>query len=166
MDNGLLARLELLAKQSKGVSCQDFERLIKEDGNSSISVSELHKVFDFACDHFGFWEAEWSFSFADSPDNVAKMEREGWEILCHALFDSLVEKIPDARETLEGLRGRSLLLHAMRRRLEYNEGKTFKKLTGVLLSKMSFVFNRLGFRRIAESLYARALYPKGTIARP
>jgi hypothetical protein len=166
MTDELLTRLEQLTGESKGLSSREFLRLMKEDGNTSIPTSQLSKGYRFAYDQLAFWQAEWSFSRADSPDSVAKIEVECWEILCRSFFDSLVEIIPDQQEKIEGLQGKILLHHAMRRRLEYNEGKTFRNLTARLLSEISFVFNRLGLSSIARNLYARALYPKGTVARP
>jgi hypothetical protein len=165
-DNDLMARLELLTSEGHGVSCRDFECMITKDEHTSMTLSELRNLFEFACDQLGHWETEWLFSFADSPNSVANTEREGWTVLRRAFFDLLVREIPDLRESLDSLQRRILLQHSLERRVEYNEGKPWRQISSIVMSKVSFLFDSLGFRRIAFDLYARALYPKGTVARP
>jgi len=161
----LLARLECLANRSMGMSYRDFERLLRE-GNASIPVSHLNQVHNFACDQLGFWMAEWSFSPAHSPNTVAETETEGWQILCQEIFNTLVENYPDISDLFEQRRKLILLQHSLRRAVEYNKTKPFRKLTAIMLSQASFVFNKIGFHSIARNLYAWCLYPKGTVARP
>ncbi len=164
-ESDLLVRLESLTNRSMGVSYRDFERLLRE-GNASIPVSHLHQVLNFACDQMGFWEAEWFFSPAHSPNTVAKIEMEGWRILWQGIFNILVENVPDTRDLLEQEQQLRLFGHSLRRGVEYNETKPFRKLTAIVLSQASFVFNKIGFHSIARNLYAWGLYPKGTVARP
>ncbi len=164
-DHDLMAQLEVLANKGGGVHFPDFARLIV-DGSAEITVSECWEIFQFACDQLGFWEAEWSFSLIDSPNHSAELEVNGWEILCRNLFNSLVEQMPDQQSLLEKSKHQTVLLHLLTRRVEYNEGKPFTKLTAFVLSKMSFIFKRFGFHRIGVNLYERGLYPKGTVARP
>jgi len=164
-DDDLMAQLEVLANKDGGVHFPDFAHLIV-DGQPEMTLSECYEIFNFSCDQLGFWQAEWWFSPVDSPCHTADLEVKGWEILCQNLFNSLVEQIPDQRADLEKGKQQRVLLHSLTRRVEYNKGKPFIQLTAIVLSKMSFIFNRLGFRRIARNLYERGLYPKGTIARP
>ncbi|SPF51283.1 hypothetical protein SBDP1_910022 [Syntrophobacter sp. SbD1] len=168
MDDELLAQLKLLTNDSKGVPYQEFERILKHllKEKEDISVSELNKVCDFACKQLGCWKAEWLFSPAGSPNNIAQTQTDGWRIFYEEIFDALVKEAQDVREALEGLRAKILLSHLIEQRIEYNETKPFKKLTTSVLSHMSFVFKRLGFHRIGRKLYERSLYPKGTVARP
>jgi hypothetical protein len=148
-----------------GVSYLVFERLLRE-GNASIPVSQLHQVLNFACDQMGVWEVEWFFSPAHSPNTIAKTEMEGWRILWQRIFNTLVENVPATRDLLEQEQQLKLLQHSLRRGVEYNKTKPFRKLTASLLSRASFVFDKIGFHSIARNLYAWGLYPKGTVARP
>jgi len=163
-DHDLMTQLEVLANKGGGVRFPDFARMIV-DGQAEMTLSECYETFNFACDQLGFWEAEWCFSPVNSPNHTAELEVKGWEILCQNLFNSLLEHIPDQRADLEKGKQQRLLLPSLTRRVEYNEGKRFTQLTAFVLSEVSFMFNRLGFRRIARSLYQRGLYPKGTIGR-
>jgi hypothetical protein len=164
-ERDLLARLESLADRNIGVSYRDFERLLKE-GNASILVSQLREVHKFACDQMGFWAAEWFFSPAHSPNIVAKTEMEGWQILRQGSFDALVENVLNIRDLLEKEQQLRSLHDSLRRGAEYNETKPFRKLTAIVLSEASFVFDKIGFHSIARKLYTWGLYPKGTVARP
>ena len=98
MDNELLAQLELLAKESKGVSYNEFTHLLKRLLKEEEDIAFCNKVCDFACNQLGFWEAEWWFSSASAPNNVANTEVEGWQILYQTFFDALVERGPDSCE--------------------------------------------------------------------
>jgi hypothetical protein len=161
----LLAQLESLMNRSIGVSYRDFEGLLRE-GNASITVSHWHQVLNFACDQMGFWEAEWFFSPAHSPNTVAKIEMEGWRILWQVIFDILVENVPETKDLLEREQQLRLFEHSLRRGVEYNKTRPLRKLTASVLSQGSFVFKKVGFHSIARNLYAWCLYPKGTVARP
>jgi len=165
-DRDFLARLESLTNRHTGVPYRDFASLLKELGNSSMPVSDLHQVLNFTSDQLGLWEAQWLFSPAHSPNTLAKTEAEGWRILWQALFDSLAEKVPDTRALLEREQQLRLLHHSLERGVEFNKTRPLRKVTAIVLSQVSFVLNKIGLHGIARNLYAWGLYPKGTVARP
>jgi hypothetical protein len=161
----ILGQLESMTNKGQGVSHQDFERLL-EEGSASIPVSRANQLLDFAGDQVGFWEAEWLFSPAHSPNTNAKTEMEGWRLLWQALLESLSETVPDIRELTEKTQQLKILQHHSQRGLEFNETKPFRKYTAPVLSKLSLALNKIGLRSIAKNLYVWSLYPKGTVARP
>jgi len=75
VERDLLTRLDFLANGSMGMSYREFERVLR-DGDASIPVTCLHQVLNIACDQLGFWQAEWLFSPAHSPNTLAKTEME------------------------------------------------------------------------------------------
>jgi len=159
----LIARMESLSKGSEGVSYRDFEHLLREMEN--VSVPQLKQVVYFASDQLGFWEAEWLFSPADSPNTIAAAETEGWRLICRSCTDALVKNVPDVRRPLEQQQNLTLLRHAIKRRVDYDKTRPLSRLAANVLGRMSFGLNKLGFEGIAKRLYSRGLYPKGTVGR-
>ncbi len=164
-ERDLMTRLESFAKERTGVPFREFERVLRE-GNAPIPVSCLHQVLNFTFDQLGFWQAEWLFSPAHSPNTLAKSEMEGWQILWRGIFDALVENVPSAKDQLEQEQNLMLLRHSLKRGVEYNKTRPFRKMVAIILSQVSFVLNKIGLHSIANNLYSWGLYPKGTVARP
>lgn len=165
LEHDFMTHMESFAKERMGVPYREFERVLRE-GGASIPVTCLHQVLNLACDQLGFWQAEWLFSPAHSPNTLAKTEMEGWQMLWRGIFDTLVENVQSTKDMLEQERNLKLLQHSLRRGVEYNETKHFRKISAPILSQVSFVLNKIGLHSIANDLYAWGLYPKGTVARP
>jgi hypothetical protein len=164
-EHDLLIRLNSLANGCTGVPYREFIRILRE-GDASIPVTCLHQVLNLACDQLGFWQAEWLFSSAHSPNTLAKAEMEGWQILWRGIFDTLVENVPSTKDLLEQEQNLKLLQHSLQRGVEYNGKRPFRKIAAIMLSLVSFVLNKIGLHSLANDLYAWGLYPKGTVARP
>ena len=163
--NDLMTRLESFAKERMGVPYREFERVLREC-DTSITVACLNQVLKLACDQWGFWEAEWLFSPAHSPNTLAKTEMEGWKALWRGSLDTLVETVPNVKDLLEQEQNLVVFGHSLRRAIEYNKTKPFRKIAAPMLSKLSIVLNKIGLHSIANDLYSWGLYPKGTVARP
>ena len=159
----LIARMESLSNRSTGVSCRDFPHILKE--MKDVTASEWKQVVYFASEQWSFWQAEWLFSPAHSPNTTAKAETEEWRLISRACSDALVEQNPDVRGPLERQQGLTLLRHSLKRRVDYDKTRPLSRLAANVLSRMSFGLNRIGFKSIAERLYSRSLYPKGTLGR-
>jgi hypothetical protein len=159
----ITARLRSLANGSKGVSHRDFERVLKEMGN--VTISELKEVVTFATDQLGFWRVEWLFSPANCPNTLAEAEIDGWRPLLDVCTDELVKRVPNVKDLLENQRELCLLQHIMQLRIDYNETRPLERLFAIVLSKTSIALNKVGFKSIAEMLYSYSLYPKGTVSR-
>jgi hypothetical protein len=159
----LIARMGFLSNGSAGVLCQDFERALKEMGN--VTISEWGQVVTFATDQLGFWEAEWLFSPAHCPNNFAAAEIDAWRLLWHVCADELVKKVPEVKDQLENQKSLILLRHSFQRRVNYNKTRPLEKVFAIVLAKISFAFKKLGLISIAQKLYGRSLYPKGTVGR-
>src|SRR3990172_8916324 len=95
----LIARMGFLSNGRSGVFCRDFERVLKEMGN--VTISEWGQVVTFATDQLGFWESEWLFSSAHCPNNLAVAEIDAWRLLWHVCADELAKKVPEVKEQLE-----------------------------------------------------------------
>jgi len=162
-DRDITARMRNLSNGTKGVPLRDFERVIGELGD--ITVSELKEVVYFATEQFGFWEAEWLFSPAHRPNTVAQAEIDGWKLVCRVLTEELVKKVPEVRELSEKRQTQILLRHSLERRINYNKTKPLERLFALVFSTISIALYRLGFTSIAQKLYSYSLYPKGTVGR-
>ena len=159
----LIARMGFLSNGSSGVFCRDFERVLKEMGN--VTISEWGQVVTFATDQLGFWEAEWLFSPEHRPNTVAQAEIDGWKLVCRVLTEELVKKVPEVRELSEKRQTQILLRHSLERRINYNKTKPLERLFALVFSTISIALYRLGFTSIAQKLYSYSLYPKGTVGR-
>jgi hypothetical protein len=162
-ESNFIQRMEGLSKQNRSVSHRDFERLIKEGGN--LTLQETKQVFYFASEQLAFWEAEWFYSPAHSPNTTAQEEIEGWHLIYKAISNTLVEKVPQIRGELEKLHTRTLLRHSIERTVAYNKTRPLLRISENIFSSLSFALDKLGFQRAAKQLYARSLYPKGTVGR-
>ena len=118
--NDLMTRLESFAKERMGVPYREFERVLREC-DTSITVACLNQVLKLACDQWGFWEAEWLFSPAHSPNTLAKTEMEGWKALWRGSLDTLVETVPNVKDLLEQEQNLVVFGHSLRRAIEYNK---------------------------------------------
>jgi len=159
----ITACMRNLSNGTKGVSYQDFERVVREMGD--ITVSELKEVVTFATDQFGFWQTEWLFSPANSPNAVAATEIDGWKLLCRVFTEKLVKKVPEVKGLLDRQQSLTLLQHNIERRVSYNKTRPLERLFTLVLAKTSFALNKIGFASIAQKLYECSLYPKGTVGR-
>ncbi|PKN65432.1 MAG: hypothetical protein CVU57_09950 [Deltaproteobacteria bacterium HGW-Deltaproteobacteria-15] len=164
-ESDLLSRLGALTSGCMGVQYLEFERILRE-GDSSIPLTSLHQVLNLACDQLGFWQAEWLFSPADTPNTVAKTEMEGWQIMWRGIFDTLVENVPGTKDSLEREQNLKLLQHSLQRGVEYNQTRPVRKIAAAIFSQVSFALNKVGLASSARGLYEWCLYPKGTVARP
>lgn len=161
----LTERLSLLSKNSRGVSCQDFKCVLTEMPTSDIPIDAWYKITNFTSEQLGFWEAEWFFSWAHSPNTNAQSEMQEWKVVCRACLDALKDKIPTAVDQLEKQHDLIVLRYSIKRAADYNESTPFRKFKATALSTTSFKLNNIGFHRFASYLYALALYPKGTVGR-
>jgi len=166
-ERNLLALLELHFKGTSGVKHEDFERVLKELTKKfgDATLSEWHKVFNFASDQVGFWGTEWLFSSVDSPDTVAQAEFKGWVIVSRGFMNALVERVPRLRGEIEREHELASLRHTMERRIDYNKTRWLQRFTTYLVSWISIRLNRTGFEKMANKLYTWSLYPPGTVGR-
>ena len=159
----LIARMGFLSNGRPGVFCRDFERALKEMGN--VTISEWGQVVTFVTDQLGFWEAEWLFSPAHCPNNLAAAEIDAWRLLWHVCADELVRKVPEVKEQLENQKSLILLRHSIQQRVDYNKTRPLARLFAIVFAKTSFALNKLGLASIAQKLYGCSIYPKRTVGR-
>ncbi len=160
-----LDRVTSLSKEGHGVHYQDFERVFRESAKEDIPVDGWRKITSFTSDQRGFWEAEWLFSQAYSPNMMAKSEMNGWKIICEACLDELKNKISEAAYMIEEQRNLAVLKYSLKRAVAYNESKLSRKIRANVRSSLLIKLDEIGLRRVAARLYARTLYPKGTVGR-
>ncbi len=161
----LFDRLTCLSKEGHGVHYQDFERVFRESAKEDIMVDGWRKITSFISDQLGFWEAEWLFSPAYSPNTNAKSEMRGWMIICEACLGELKNKITEAADIVEGQHNLAVLKYSMKRAVDYDKSKPSRKFKANVRSSILIKLDEIGLRRVASRLYVRALYPKGTVGR-
>lgn len=161
----LLDCVTSLSKEGHSVYYQDFERVFRESAKEDITVDGWRKITSFTSDQLGFWEAEWLFSSAYSPNTKAKSEMHGWKIICEACLGELKNKISAAADMVEEQHNLAVLKYSMKRAVDYNESKPSRKFKANVRSSILIKLDEIGLRRIASRLYVRALYPKGTVGR-
>jgi hypothetical protein len=161
----LLERITSPSKEVHGATYQDFERVFKESAKEDISVDDWRKITRFTSDQLGFWETEWLFSQAYSPNMQAKSEMDGWKMICEACLAELKNKIAAAADMIEEQHDLAVLKYSIKRAVDYNESKPSRKFKANVRSSILVKLDEIGLRRFASRLYARALYPKGTVGR-
>jgi hypothetical protein len=160
LKNALLDLATSLSKERHGVPYRDFERVFRESTKEDITVDGWRKITGFTSDQLGFWESAWLFSRAHSPNLQAKSEMQGWKTVCE-----LKNKISEAADMIEEQHDLAVLKYSIKRAADYNESKPSRRFTAHVRSSLLIKLDEIGLRRVASRLYARALYPKGTVGR-
>lgn len=160
----LLKRTEAILEGGKGVSSAVFLDLLRE-APKEVSPSDLNKVVTMASEQIGYWEAEYLYSPADSPYEAAAAESRGWEQVWTACSEALANCVPDVRDSLNRQQNMVVLSHHLRRRVEYNRTRPLQRFTCFVASHASFALKRIGLTSLAQTLYAYALWPAGTVGR-
>lgn len=163
-DSGLLATLRRVAADGGAIPHRDFQGALDREG-SNVPAAEWSEVVTFASDQCARWGTQWLLSSAASSDARAREELEAWERSYTACSELLVEQFPTVREALAKAHGLRAIGPALESRVRASEGNPFRRSFLALLSKAAILLNRVGFHRIAGSLYATALFPKGTVGR-
>ncbi len=157
--------IDSLKSKNPFVNYNDFEKELKEQVQDDLSMKDLHELLKFTSDQYGYWMSNWHFSPETSPDMGAKVQSEGWKLLCQAFLSTLTENAPGAREELQHQLNLIAMRHCLQKRVDYNETKFVEKIHTHLLSKTAILLNKMGFNNIASNMYTKSLYPKDTVGR-
>ncbi|MBI4824820.1 MAG: hypothetical protein HY807_00145 [Nitrospirae bacterium] len=157
-----LTQLQSLSNSNRGITIEEIAPFLKSLPEN-ISMPVLHALINLGSNQVGIWKSQWLFSFANSPNTTAKAESERWSNVRDKWLDLLSELAPDLRELLQRQNKLTEFGHHLTRSLDYNKTKPFKRITSSILSYLSMFMGKLGFDKIGERLYARALFPKGTV---
>jgi hypothetical protein len=130
-----------------------------------FTVAELKSVAEVAVVQLSLWRARWLFSSAHAPDTVAEVEDAAWHQVWDVLSSELAQKAPDIAQPMRRMKDLSVARALIQRKLEHDGTSTLRKLWASGAGSFAITLNRLGFRRIAEELYKRALYPRGSVGR-
>ncbi|MBN1365414.1 MAG: hypothetical protein JW976_11460 [Syntrophaceae bacterium] len=152
-----------LSKRPEGVLHKDF--ISAMDGLENINLEQLQNIVNFIFRQFGYWETEWAFSLEDNPNILAQDESEGWEQIIKTFKDLLVKKSPETIELISKAQNFILMKYLIKRRVEYNKTRPLERISTSILSNISFLSSKIGFKNIGLKLYRNSLYPKGTIGR-
>ena len=162
----LFTRLRDLSSSNSRLPHMEFQRLLEATPEArELSLPHWKEVVDFASDQCARWQAQWLFSAAASPDTTAAQEFEGWRQLYATCSAALVEHVPDIREQICHKHSLTALQHALQQQLEHTKGRPIRRLCSAILSGTAILLRRVGMCHFAERLYARALYPEGTVGR-
>lgn len=162
--------IKILNKFQDDVEGIRYETLISElnlisDKKEELSMHDINELIKFSTEQIGYWNAEWSFSSATSPNHDAKKQRDGWENIWGNWVGILTKEIPEAMASMVQLKDHAYMLHTVKRNLEYNKRGIFSQSLSSILSKIAITLNKIGLKGVAASLYNIALYPKGTVGR-
>lgn len=155
--------LELLAQESREISFRALDRLLGDKGG--VSAVQWRRIAACSASWMGRWESAWMFSPAYAPDETAVSEYEGWRRIWSESCTILVEHSPELQTELATEQRLQSLQHTRRRREAYNRTKPGESISSILYSQTAYVINKLGFNAKAVQLYARHLYPCGSVGR-
>ncbi len=155
----IIADLRNLSNGSKGLPYRDFEQVLREMGD--VTISELRQIVTFTANQFGLWMVEWLSSPVQSPNTIAKGEIDKWRLLLRASTDELVKKAPEEREHLLRKQDLILLRHSLERRVDFNKNRPLEKLFAAVFSNMSLALDKLGFKGIAQKFMDVLYIQKG-----
>lgn len=161
--NQLVIRLEQHVSEQQGVSYRDYDQILV---NHAVEESErLQKIYDLICWQLGFWESQWMFSPANAPDTEAAAEYEGWRGYWFECYETLLARDPEQQAQLLGKQRLNSLNQTRKRRAEFNSRSVSDRIGTILLSQAAYVVNKVGMNDSAVKMYARCLYPSGTVGR-
>lgn len=161
----ILTLLDSLADTDSGINCKDFTSLIKESLEEDINPTDFHKLLNFISAQCGFWDANWYFSEATSPNLTAKAESEQWENLWQASVTALTESFSAPEEQLHHEHNLIVLEESLQRRVKFNDSSRIERYLTSVFGYISIRLNKIGFKSIAHNIYTKSLYPKGTVGR-
>lgn len=164
VETELLDCLRQLSDSKASASYREFQLLIDRAGRE-ISLTGWNEVVTLVSDHCAHWQTQWLFSPSLSPDTRAAEESDGWRRVYAACSGILIDRSPHLRETIDRLHRLRCLDHAIQRRMQLSGGRIAERSYTALLSHAAILVGRVGLTRLAEHLYAMALYPKGTVGR-
>jgi hypothetical protein len=131
----------------------------------NFTAAEFKKLVDFSVFQLALWRVRWHFSSADAPDTAAEGEDAGWQRLWDVFSSALAEKVPDVAEPLRQVKDLSVGQALIQRKLEHDGMSILRKWWAAGAGGLAIALKRIGFRGIAQELYKRALYPRGTVGR-
>jgi len=155
--------LDTLGKNSPDISFQAVASLL--GSREAVTAAQWRRIAACSADYMGRWESAWMFSPAYAPDETAVSEYEGWRSVWNESVATLLEKSPELQAELATEQRLQSLNHTRRRREAYNRTKPGESLSSILYSQIAYVINKLGFSAKAVQLYAKHLYPPGTVGR-
>lgn len=157
--------LASITQNDSRISCSKFEEILKNEIEENISPGALHELLKFISNQCGYWMANWHFSNQITPDLNAKAEHEKWDQLWQASASSLVESVSIPLDQLQQEHNLSVLQESLQRRVDFNKSNSIERLLTSIYSFFAIQLNKLGFRAIANNIYTKSLYPKGTVGR-
>jgi len=155
--------LDLLGQESQEISFRALDQLLGDRG--AVSAEQWRRIASCSASRMGRWESAWMFSPVCAPDETAVAEFEGWRRIWSESCAVLVEQSPELKAELSTEQRQQSLRHTRRRRDAYNSTKPGESMSSILYSQIAYVVNKLGFNDRAVKLYAKHLYPYGTVGR-
>ena len=160
-----LASMERLTTEAAAISHTEIATALESVPENDFTVAEWYKLTDFALDQIGKWQVKWLFSPAQTPDTVAQTEAEAWERLWDVFSKALVEQVPEVEVELHEKKRLSIPQQLMRQKVQQESGNRPAMFASSVTSRLAIVLNSLGCKSIAHRLYARALFPSGSVGR-
>ncbi|MFI4922595.1 MAG: hypothetical protein ACHP6J_02645 [Burkholderiales bacterium] len=160
-----LASLERLTTEATSISHDEMVAAFKSVPDNNVTAAEWYKLVDFAVDQIGQWQVKWLFSSAQAPDTIAQTEADAWERLRDVFSKALVEIVPGIEGELRHKKDLVIAQRLLEWKVQQDHGGRASKLASSVMSRLAITLNRFGCKGIAQRLYAKALYPPGTVGR-
>jgi hypothetical protein len=157
--------LYFISQRDTRISCSEFETILQKEINENINHSAFHELLKFISNQYGYWMANWYFSNIGDPDLEAKSELEQWDQLWQASASSLAESISIPLDQLQREHNLITLRESLQRRVDFNKSRVFERLLTSIYSFIAIQLNKVGVKTIANNIYTKSLYPKGTVGR-
>jgi hypothetical protein len=152
-------------QRGERIEAEEFQVYLQSDLDEQIKPSDFYLLLKFVSDQCAHWSAEWYFSAQSAPDFHAMEESERWSTLRHGLVSVMEQYVDVSAEELEGQHNLTLLQESMRRRVEYNKSRPTERMYALFSGWVALQLNKIGLRSIANTIYTKSLYPKGSIGR-
>jgi hypothetical protein len=151
-------------RSDRSVRFEEVNSFIRDKfSNQKISPATIYKLLVFAAEQQGRWQCKWFFSPISDSDIDARDNMEGYFTIWKASAESITNIDPNAYKILNEQRKLLNLKYSMERRLEETKNKSILTFRNVVLSKVSFFLNSIGFTNLSDRLYAIALFPSGSV---
>ena len=139
--------------------------MLQRESGQNIDPGDLRKLLTIVSEHRAYWTANWQFSNSNSPDVNAKSEFEDWDQLWEASAITLNEFVSVPIDVLREECDLICLQESLKRRVRFNEENGRERKLTSIYSYLAIRLNKVGLRALANNIYTKSLYPKGTVGR-
>jgi hypothetical protein len=163
--SNILELLEYYKTKEPNITCNEFKPILEKKIKKIISPSAFNELLNFISVQCGFWTASYYFSKEVSPDLNAKTESDQWKQLWQASFSAFSESFSIKIDDFKRHHDLIVLTTLLQRRVDFNKSNIVERVLTYISSFLAIKLNKIGLRKLANRIYTKSLYPKGTVGR-